>query len=66
MNVKPTGTKCLFYDRECIGCGECRCDLDPDKVCDNCMQCVLGSADYRSILIDGIELDERDGDSKTC
>lgn len=30
--------QCVLYDRECIDCGECqRCDLDPDKICDNCM-----------------------------
>ncbi len=29
---------CVLYDRVCIGCGECdRCDLDPEKICDNCM-----------------------------
>ena len=29
--------ECVLYDRECIGCGECdRCDLDPEKICDNC------------------------------
>ena len=33
--------QCVLYDRECIDCGECqRCDLDPDKICDNCMKCV--------------------------
>ena len=35
-----------------------RCDLDPDKVCDNCMKCVMGDADYRAISITGIELEE--------
>ena len=39
--------------------GECqRCDLDPDKICDNCMKCVMGDADYRAISITGIELEE--------
>ena len=46
---------CVLYDRECIGCGECdRCDLDPNKICDNCMKCVRGDAEYRGIRIDGI------------
>ncbi len=46
---------CVLYDRECIGCGECdRCDLDPSKICDNCMKCVRGTAEYRGIRIDGI------------
>ena len=51
--------QCVLYDRECIDCGECqRCDLDPDKICDNCMKCVRGDADYRAISITGIELEE--------
>ena len=50
---------CILYDRECIGCGECdRCDLDPEKICDNCMKCIQENADYKSITIDGIQLDE--------
>ncbi len=51
--------QCLLYDRVCIGCGECdRCDLDPGKICDNCMKCVTGNAEYRSVAIDGIVLQE--------
>jgi len=51
--------QCVLYDRECIDCGECdRCDLDPDKICDNCMKCVNGDAEYRGINIDGIILDQ--------
>ena len=51
--------QCVLYDRECIDCGECqRCDLDPDKICDNYMKCVMGDADYRAISITGIELEE--------
>ena len=49
--------KCILYDRECIECGECRCDLDPDKICDNCMQCVRPDADYNGILVTGIQLE---------
>lgn len=50
--------QCVLYDRVCIGCGECdRCDLDPDKICDNCMKCITGNEEYRSIKIDGIYLD---------
>lgn len=53
------GKQCVLYDRECIDCGECeRCDLDPDKICDNCMKCVMGEADYRAIRISGIELED--------
>jgi len=51
--------ECVLYDRECIGCGECdRCDLDPEKICDNCMKCVRGDADYRGIAIDGVLISE--------
>lgn len=47
---------CVLYDRECIDCGECdRCDLDPEKICDNCMKCVKSDDDYRAVLIEGIE-----------
>lgn len=46
---------CVLYDRACIDCGECdRCDLDPDKICDNCMKCINGDDQYRSIQIDAI------------
>ena len=52
--------KCVLYDRDCIDCGECdRCDLDPNKICDNCMKCVNGDDEYRSILIDQIILPEK-------
>ena len=48
--------KCVLYDRECISCNECNiCDLDPDKICDNCGKCIeSGEDDYREILIDDI------------
>lgn len=47
-------TKCVLYDRDCIGCLECEmCDLDPDKVCDNCGKC-LDIKDFVSIKIDKI------------
>ena len=50
--------QCELYDRICIECGECsRCDLDPDKICDNCMKCVTGEASYRAIAVSGIELE---------
>ena len=51
--------QCVLYDRECIGCGECdRCDLDPEIICDNCMKCVNGEAEYRGISIDGIVMED--------
>ena len=47
----------LDEEVECNDCGEClRCDLDPNKICDNCMKCVNSEgAEYRAILITGVE-----------
>ncbi len=48
------GEKCVLYDRDCIGCGECEfCDLDPLKICDNCGKC-LKTEDYAAFKIDSI------------
>lgn len=56
---------CVLYERECIGCGECdRCDLDPSKICDNCMKCVNGDNEYRAITVDGIQFAEDDEDAQ--
>ena len=56
--AKHYGQECVLYDRECIGCMECEmCDLDPNKVCDNCGKC-LDIRDYATIKIDGIITDE--------
>ena len=64
MLLMAVHRRCVLYDRECIGCGECdHCDLDPGKICDNCMQCVKNDADYIGISIDDIVL--RPGDSPT-
>lgn len=54
--------ECVLYDRECIGCMECEvCDLDPDKICNNCGKC-LDIKEFAAIKIDGIVgLDEEDG-----
>lgn len=44
--------ECVLYDRECINCGECdMCDLDPNKVCDNCGKCIDGANDYNAVKI---------------
>lgn len=52
--------KCVLYDRDCIGCLECEiCDLDPEKICDNCGKC-LNIVDDAVIKIDGIILDEEE------
>ena len=40
---------------------QCRmCDLDPEKVCDNCMRCLKTGADYAQIAIDAVILEEED------
>lgn len=49
---------CELYDRECIGCLECEiCDLDPEKICDNCGKC-LDIRDDAVIKIDKIIINE--------
>lgn len=54
------GQRCVLYERECIGCLECEtCDLNPDKICDNCGKC-LEIKDDAVIKIDGIIFDEED------
>lgn len=48
--------KCVLYDRDCIGCLECEiCDLDSNKICDNCGKC-LDIKDDAVIKIDKIIL----------
>ena len=50
--------QCVLEEKECIGCGECdRCDLDPNKICDNCMKCINSDAEYRAIMVDDFELE---------
>jgi len=51
--------KCVLYDRDCIGCLECEiCDLDKNKICDNCGKC-LDIKDYATIKIDRIITDKK-------
>ena len=48
---------CILYDRDCIECGECSmCDLDPEKICDNCGKCIENESDYAEIEIENIEV----------
>lgn len=46
----------LDEDSLCVDCGDCLvCDLDSEKLCDNCMCCVQKSnADYLAIEIDEV------------
>ena len=63
MDKKQRGAKCVLYERDCIGCLECEtCDLDPNKVCDNCGKCIE-MPDVASIKIDKIYMnpDEYNG-----
>ena len=54
---KNSDQKCVLYERECIGCLECEiCDLNPDKICDNCGQC-LEIKDDAIIKIEKIIMD---------
>ncbi|HYE83985.1 MAG TPA: hypothetical protein VEG39_17690 [Clostridia bacterium] len=51
--------ECVLMERECIDCGECNiCDLNPEKICDNCCVCIDRAADYMGIEIDEIIEDE--------
>lgn len=44
--------ECVLYERECIGCGECDiCDLDEDKICDNCGKCLEEEGEFRTLDI---------------
>lgn len=46
---------CVLYDRQCVECGECdHCDLEPEKICDNCKRCLTTDAEFRAIRIDGV------------
>ena len=51
---------------ECTDCGECmKCDLDPSKICDNCMKCLNpDNAEYRAIRITRIEVPKRPAKEK--
>ena len=52
---KTEREECVLYDRECIGCMDC--DLDENKICDNCGKC-LEIRDDAVIKIDKIIIDE--------
>ena len=57
---KKEGLNCILYERECIGCLECEiCDLDKNKICDNCGKC-LNIQDDAIIKIDKIIMGDDD------
>ena len=50
---------CILYDRECTDCKECeKCDINPEKICDNCGKCIESVDDFRAVKIDRIIIDE--------
>ncbi len=58
--MKFKNKECVLYERECIDCGECDvCDLDPNKVCDNCGKC-LDIKNDAVIKIDEIIMNDDD------
>ena len=52
--------KCVKYDRVCIDCGECDeyCDINPQKKCDSCGECIATKKNYGIIKITKILSDE--------
>lgn len=52
--------RCISHEgRVCNDCGECddRCELNPDKICDNCFRCLEeDSPAYAQIPISGVYL----------
>ena len=49
------GKQCVIEDKSCIYCGECDiCDLNNNKICDNCGKCIESDADFKAIEIDEI------------
>ena len=56
--TEKNGQMCVLYERECIGCLECEiCDLDKNKICDNCGKCI-NIQDDAVIKIDKIIMEE--------
>lgn len=59
--MQKYGEPCVLEDRLCTECGECdRCELDPNKICDNCCKCIDTDAEYRGIQINDILLNTED------
>lgn len=54
--MKKYGEPCVLEERLCTECGECDiCELNSDKICDNCCECLeTTSSDYLEIQIDDI------------
>jgi hypothetical protein len=57
--------KCLLEpEKNCNDCGECEvCDLDENKICDNCCRC-LEDADYNGVEVTEIILPRKTGNKQ--
>lgn len=52
--------QCVLEDRACTNCRECDiCDLNSEKICDNCMKCINSEEDYKSVIIEKIIIDQK-------
>lgn len=59
--MRKAGETCVLDDRICTECGECDyCELDSNKICDNCCKCIDSGSDYSGIEIDDILIDIED------
>ena len=59
--MRKYGEMCILEDRLCTECGECDiCELDSNKICDNCCKCIDTDNDYSGIEIDDILLNTED------
>ena len=53
--MKKFGEPCVLENRLCTECGDCdRCELDSNKICDNCCKCIESKAVFIGIEIDDI------------
>ena len=46
----------LRPEQPCTDCGECddRCELDPQKICDNCFKCLETNKPFLEIPVSGV------------
>lgn len=59
--------QCVLYDRECTNCGECDiCDLNPNKICDNCEKCLDIDKEYREYKLESLGYDDIDNETYGC
>lgn len=54
--MRKAGQMCVLEERLCIECGDCdRCELTPEKICNNCCECINEpNVDYLGIEIEDI------------